>query len=178
MRLTQRLTGAHGALLVVDLQDKLLASIPGCDLLLANAIGLIQGARILGLPVWCTEQYPKGLGPTAASVAELIPERPGKTTFHCCAVPTWNSFSAAMSVTSRSPVSRPMCAWHRPPSNCSTWAFGSRSRPMPSLRAVILIGSSHSGGWNMPGPQSRQPSLSFLNGPRPPIGPSSRRSAN
>ncbi len=87
MRLTQRLTGAHGALLVVDLQDKLLASIPGRDVLVSKAIGLIQAARTLGVPVWCTEQYPKGLGPTTAAVAELIPERPGKTIFHCCAVP-------------------------------------------------------------------------------------------
>ena len=48
---------------------------------------MIRGAKTLGLPVWATEQYPRGLGPTAAAVAELIPDRPAKTTFHCCAVP-------------------------------------------------------------------------------------------
>ncbi len=87
MRSTQRLTGKHGALLVVDLQDKLLASIAGRDLVVANTIGLIRAAKTLGLPVWGTEQYPRGLGPTVAAVAELISERPAKTTFHCCAVP-------------------------------------------------------------------------------------------
>jgi nicotinamidase-related amidase len=87
MRLTQRLTAKHGALLVVDCQDKLLASIPGRDQLVANVVSLIRGAKTLGLPVWATEQYPRGLGPTASAVAELIPDRPAKTTFHCCAVP-------------------------------------------------------------------------------------------
>src|SRR5205814_7340475 len=43
--------------------------------------------RTLGLPVWATKQYPRGLGPSAAAIAELIPERPAKTTFHCCGVP-------------------------------------------------------------------------------------------
>lgn len=87
MRPTQRLTGKHGALLIVDLQDKLLASIAVRELLVANTIGLIRAAKVLGLPVWGTEQYPRGLGPTVAAVAELIAERPAKTTFHCCAVP-------------------------------------------------------------------------------------------
>ncbi len=41
----------------------------------------------MGLPVWATEQYPEGLGPTASELAELIPLRPSKTTFHCCTVP-------------------------------------------------------------------------------------------
>jgi nicotinamidase-related amidase len=87
MRLTQRLTGKHGALLVVDCQDKLLAAIPGRDQLVANVVSLIRGAKTLGLPVWATEQYPRGLGPTAPAIAELITDRPAKTTFHCCAVP-------------------------------------------------------------------------------------------
>ena len=87
MRPTQRLTGHHGALLVVDLQDKLLGLIPDRDVVVANSVALIRGARSLGLPVSATEQYPKGLGPSTAAIAELIPERPAKTTFHCCAVP-------------------------------------------------------------------------------------------
>jgi nicotinamidase-related amidase len=87
MRSTQRLTGKHGALLVVDCQDKLLASIPGREPLVASAVSLIRAARTLGLPVCATEQYPRGLGSTAAAIAELISDRPAKTTFHCCAVP-------------------------------------------------------------------------------------------
>lgn len=87
MRLTQRLTGRHAALLAVDLQDKLLNLIPDHERVVANVVTLIRGAKLLNLPAWATEQYPRGLGPTTASIAQLIPERPAKTTFHCCAVP-------------------------------------------------------------------------------------------
>ena len=48
---------------------------------------LIRGARALGHAGLGTEQYPRGLGPTTAAIAELIPDRPAKTSFHCCAVP-------------------------------------------------------------------------------------------
>jgi nicotinamidase-related amidase len=87
MRITQRLTAKNGALLAVDLQEKLLIPIEGHDRLVANVVALIRGARALHLPVWATEQYPRGLGPSTAAIAELIPDRPAKTTFHCCAVP-------------------------------------------------------------------------------------------
>jgi nicotinamidase-related amidase len=87
MRSTQRLTAQHGGLLVVDLQDKLLALIPGREAVVAQTAALIRGARALGMPIWGTEQYPRGLGPTTAAIAELVPERPAKTSFHCCAVP-------------------------------------------------------------------------------------------
>ena len=87
MRQTERLTADHGALLVVDVQDKLLERIGNRESLIANAVKLVKAAQILHLPVWATEQYPRGLGPTTAVLAELIPNRPAKTTFHCCAVP-------------------------------------------------------------------------------------------
>lgn len=87
MRPTQRLTAQHGGLLVVDLQDKLLDLIPDRQAVVARTAALIRAARALGMPVWGTEQYPKGLGPMTAAIAELVPERPGKTSFHCCAVP-------------------------------------------------------------------------------------------
>ncbi len=87
MRSTQRLTARHGALLVVDLQDKLMTRMTDRDRVVANVVGLIRGANLLSVPVWATEQYPRGLGPTVPEVAALIPERPAKTTFHCCAVP-------------------------------------------------------------------------------------------
>ena len=62
MRHTQRLTARNGALLVVDLQDKLLAAIADRERVVANVVHLIQGAKALGLPVWGTEQYPRGSG--------------------------------------------------------------------------------------------------------------------
>src|SRR3954454_2351672 len=87
MRPTERMTGQFGALLVVDVQDKLLRAIPDRDALIANTLRLVKAAQILHMPVWATEQYPQGLGPTVAPIAELVPQRPAKTTFHCCAVP-------------------------------------------------------------------------------------------
>ena len=87
MNKTERLTAKHGALLVIDLQDKLMTRIHDRDLVQANTVRLIKAAGALHLPVWATEQYPEGLGPTVAEVAALIPSRPAKTTFHCCAVP-------------------------------------------------------------------------------------------
>src|SRR5262245_41427254 len=87
MRLSDRFTAQQGALLVVDVQEKLMALIPDRALVTANAVRLVKGARALGMPVWATEQYPKGLGSSVCEITELIPERQAKTTFHCCAVP-------------------------------------------------------------------------------------------
>lgn len=87
MRLSDRFTAQQGALLVVDVQEKLMALIPDRTLVTANAVRLVKGARALGLPVWATEQYPTGLGPSVCEITELIPERQSKTTFHCCAIP-------------------------------------------------------------------------------------------
>jgi nicotinamidase-related amidase len=86
MRHTQRLVAKHGALLVVDMQERLLKLISDHERVTANIVSLIHGAKHLRLPVWATEQYPRGLGPTTAAIAELVPERPAKTTFHCCGV--------------------------------------------------------------------------------------------
>lgn len=83
----QRLTAQHAALLVIDVQEKLLAKIPGRDRLIASAGRLIQGARLLEVPVLATEQYPKGLGATEPTLAALLPDRPEKTAFNCCACP-------------------------------------------------------------------------------------------
>lgn len=82
-----RLTGSKGGLLIVDVQEKLVPAIENRDLMIANAVRLVRAAQALGIPVWATEQYPRGLGPTVPELAELIPHRPDKTVFHCCAVP-------------------------------------------------------------------------------------------
>jgi nicotinamidase-related amidase len=76
------------ALLVIDVQDKLLPLIPHRTSLVSNIAFLIDGARLLDIPVTATEQYPKGLGPTTAELAKRLPERPDKTAFSCCAIPS------------------------------------------------------------------------------------------
>ena len=71
------------ALLVVDVQEKLLPLIPGRQRLVWNIRRLIDGAQILGLPVLATEQYPQGLGPTTAELAQRLGTIPAKLAFSC-----------------------------------------------------------------------------------------------
>jgi nicotinamidase-related amidase len=87
MRSNELLTAQHGALLIVDVQQKLVPLLRYRDLMIANSVRLVQAAQALGMPISATEQYPQGLGPTVPELATLIPERWSKTTFHCCAVP-------------------------------------------------------------------------------------------
>jgi nicotinamidase-related amidase len=81
------MSAADTGLLVIDVQEKLMAKIPGADPLVNNVAFLIDGARLLGLPVQATEQYPRGLGPTVPELQSRLPERPDKVAFSCCAVP-------------------------------------------------------------------------------------------
>src|SRR5262249_20709093 len=79
---------ADTGLLVIDVQDKLLTKIPMADALVRNVAFLVDGARLLNLPVQATEQYPKGLGPSNVEISKRIAERPEKTAFSCCAIPS------------------------------------------------------------------------------------------
>jgi nicotinamidase-related amidase len=74
------------ALLVIDVQEKLMVKVPGAADLTRNIAFLIDGARLLGVPVAATEQYPKGLGPTVPDLARRLPQRPDKVAFSSCAV--------------------------------------------------------------------------------------------
>lgn len=71
------------ALLVVDVQDKLVRLVPDFARLVWNVRRLIDGAKLLGVPVLATEQYPQGLGPTIAELAERLHDRPAKQAFSC-----------------------------------------------------------------------------------------------
>src|SRR5262245_683493 len=75
------------ALLVIDVQEKLMVRIPDADALVRNLAFLIDATRLLRMPVLATEQYPRGLGPTVASLRERLPERPDKVAFSCAAIP-------------------------------------------------------------------------------------------
>jgi nicotinamidase-related amidase len=69
-----RLNRAQAQLLLVDLQERLCAAMPGERLaeVLARAGALLEGAKVLGLPVTVTEQYPRGLGPTVAPLRDKL----------------------------------------------------------------------------------------------------------
>jgi nicotinamidase-related amidase len=83
-----RLNPDESAVLVVDVQEKLLPVIPTARALLLNLTFLLDAAGRLGVPVLATEQYPQGLGGTAPELVPHLPaERPTKTAFSCAAVP-------------------------------------------------------------------------------------------
>ncbi len=71
------------ALLVIDVQQRLLPSIPDGERIVWNIRRLIDGAETLQLPVVATEQYPKGLGVTVSPLAEKLGEVPSKLMFSC-----------------------------------------------------------------------------------------------
>ena len=56
------------ALVVVDLQEKLLPAVANGERVLRNSVLLLELADVLALPVVLTTQYSRGLGPTVAEV--------------------------------------------------------------------------------------------------------------
>jgi len=90
MNAPKRLTADTAAVVVIDIQDKLLAKIPTAAALVRNAAFVLDVAKLLEIPVFATEQYPKGLGLTAAEIARRLPTPiPTKTAFSCCGADTF-----------------------------------------------------------------------------------------
>ena len=73
------------ALLIIDLQEVILPVINNYQKIIDNTIKLIKGFKILGLQIYFTEQYPKGLGSTHKAIAdELSNLKPfDKMSFSC-----------------------------------------------------------------------------------------------
>ena len=73
------------ALIVVDMQEKLLPPIWEKERLLKNVQLLIRMASVLKIPALVTTQYAKGLGSTVPAVADLLPNTPSidKLMFSC-----------------------------------------------------------------------------------------------
>ncbi len=67
------LSSERSVLVVVDIQEKLMPAIAESSRVERNAATLLKAAALLGVPAFATEQYPKGLGPTAASLRALLP---------------------------------------------------------------------------------------------------------
>lgn len=72
-------------LLIIDVQERLIPAIHRGDLVIEGASMLIEVARRLSIPVRCSEQYPKGLGPTVPGVRTHLSEDEiyPKTAFSC-----------------------------------------------------------------------------------------------
>ncbi len=68
-----RLRPERTAVVIVDLQEKLLPAIAGRERILRNSVLLLRLADTLALPVVLTTQYARGLGPTVPEVLEAAP---------------------------------------------------------------------------------------------------------
>lgn len=83
-----RLDADRAMLLVIDVQTRLLPAIDAHEAVVAGIRQLLRTARLFELPVLATEQYPKGIGPTEASVVELLGQADApvlkKSTFSAC----------------------------------------------------------------------------------------------
>ena len=73
------------ALIVVDLQQKLVPAVSDSARTVDNAKKLLTAAQILGIPTLLTTQYERGLGPTVSEIAEASPgvETIDKVCFGC-----------------------------------------------------------------------------------------------
>jgi hypothetical protein len=71
------------------MQERLYPFIFENEKLTKNVSRLIEGLKIIGIPIFITEQYVKGLGPTIEPVANLLGSHPRieKMSFSCCDEP-------------------------------------------------------------------------------------------
>ena len=81
------LTAQGAALLLIDLQERLMPAIYDGDVVVARAVRLAEAARLLDVPVCATEQYPDGLGSTVPPLAAYPQAVLAKTTFSAAADP-------------------------------------------------------------------------------------------
>jgi len=86
-RSPELMSRSDSALLVVDVQEKLVPAIAGAERVVWNVRRLIDGARLLGIPISASEQYPRGLGPTVPELVSRLEHRPAKLAFSCREMP-------------------------------------------------------------------------------------------
>ncbi len=86
-RSPELMSRADSALLVVDVQDKLIGLIAQHERIVWNIGRLLDGAKALGVRAVATEQYPRGLGHTTKALADRLGDVPAKLTFSCGGCP-------------------------------------------------------------------------------------------
>lgn len=80
------LTVENTALIIIDVQGELANSMPEKELLFENMKKLINGCKVLEIPILWVEQNPKGLGSTVQEISDLLTDISTikKTGFSCC----------------------------------------------------------------------------------------------
>lgn len=87
-----RILKDNALLTVIDVQEKLFSHIAENEKLEKKLNNLIEGMKILNVPIFVTEQYVKGLGSTIPSISESTAgiERVEKMSFSCCGEPSFD----------------------------------------------------------------------------------------
>lgn len=82
-------------LLIVDVQERLLPAIHDGTQVLDATRRMTAAAKVLGVPIVLTEQYPAGLGSTCPTLRECLPdvEAVEKTRFSACVVGVLNQLA-------------------------------------------------------------------------------------
>jgi hypothetical protein len=75
---------ANAVVCIIDVQERLLAAMPDAARVVSRCLRLAEAAGILGVTALCSEQYPRGLGPTAPALAARLPAAIEKMAFSCC----------------------------------------------------------------------------------------------
>ena len=75
------LTAESAAVLLIDMQERLMPAIYDGEAVVARAVRLAEAARLLNVPIAATEQYPAGLGHTVPPLAPYPQAVLAKTAF-------------------------------------------------------------------------------------------------
>lgn len=95
------LLASKAGLCIIDMQEKLAGAMPEKVIkgTLRNCLNLIETARVLGMPIVVSEQYPKGLGRTLPVIAEVVLRLPKERTFFfdkvqfsCVGIPSFDAW--------------------------------------------------------------------------------------
>ena len=92
------LNDKNTALLLIDIQDKLMAVMGNPDRVVDGVTKLLRLARVFGLPIILTEQYTRWLGPTLPPIKDALSRYDPieKRHFDCCNVPQFNERLASL----------------------------------------------------------------------------------
>ena len=99
-----RITPENCITIAVDYQTRLVPSMAHERELIHNSRILLQGLRVLDVPVLVSQQYTKGLGETVPEIRELVADCPvfDKITFSC-----WQNDAIREAVIASSPHPEP-----------------------------------------------------------------------
>lgn len=89
------------ALVIIDVQEAFRTIVPDFEQIAVNISTLTRGAQLLEVPIIVTEQYPRGLGPTAEEIRLTWPDNQEiieKTAFSSCGAATFFDQLAASGI--------------------------------------------------------------------------------